>query len=185
MQCAEYVNRIMGSTFGDTMADKISKAKDTNGQVGSAIVWDAGDKVHGHIGIILADNGDSWTVRSSNMRGDTMVTTDVIPKNIAKGYYTPDSVKNLPSDVSGIYDPKQDKNLVPIGSSSDGGLFQDNNQGGKTISGKEAEALYGQNTLTTSQFTPDQIAVMSTITGKPTAGDKVTLAKYGLDEAKL
>lgn len=47
------------------------------------------------------------------------------------------------------------------------------------MTGNEAKAMYGQTTPEkTSQFTPDQIAVMSTITGKPTAGDKETLAKY-------
>lgn len=145
MQCAEYVNRIMGTSFGSSMQDKLNKANEKTGQVGSAIVWDAGDKTYGHIGIILADNGDSWTVRSSNIRGDTKISTDTIPKSVAKGYFTPDAVKNMPMEVTGKYDPVQDKNLTQIGNSKDGGIFQDKNTG-QTITGQEAEALYGQKT---------------------------------------
>jgi hypothetical protein len=41
MQCAEYVNRIMGTSFGDTIENKLKIATDSTGQVGSAAVWDA------------------------------------------------------------------------------------------------------------------------------------------------
>lgn len=119
MQCAEYVNRVMGTSFGSSMSDKLGKATDKTGQVGSAAVWDAGDAEHGHVGIIIGDNGDTWTIRSSNAHGDTMVTTDVVPKSAIKGYHTPEAVKNMPSSASGIYDPLQDKNLVQVGNSTE------------------------------------------------------------------
>lgn len=72
-------------------------------------------------------------------------------------------------DVTGVYKPLEDsKNLTPLFQKADGTeVYKDNNTG-KEITGKEAEALYGK-TVSKSDFTPDQIAVMSTITGKPTA----------------
>jgi len=92
-----------------------------------------------------------------------------VPKSAIKGGHTPKAVKDMPMEVSGVYDANQDKNLTPIGQNADGsGIFYDNTTG-ETITGKEAEAMYGQQQGTTSQFTPDQIAVMQTITGKPTA----------------
>lgn len=148
MQCAEYVNRIMGTSFWDTIEDKLSKATDKIGQVGSAAVWDAGDSKYGHVGVIIADNGDTWTIRSSNIHGDTMVSTDVVPKSSVKGYLTTDAVKNMPSSATGIYDPLQDKNLVQVGNSTEWGIFYDNTTG-QTMTGNEAKNVYGKTTQAT------------------------------------
>jgi hypothetical protein len=67
-----------------------------------------------------------------------------VPKSAIKGGHTPKAVKDMPMEVSGVYDANQDKNLTPIGQNADGsGIFYDNTTG-KTVTGKEAEAMYGQ-----------------------------------------
>lgn len=70
------------------------------------------------------------------------MSIDSIPKSVIEGGYTPDSVKNMPMEVSGVYDPNQDKNLTPIGQNRDGsGIFLDKNTN-KTISEGEAKSMY-------------------------------------------
>lgn len=184
MQCAEFVNRIVGTSFESGKA--AAKDDPSTLRVGSVASWaPAGSWVYEHAGIIIGEEGDNWIIKSANLRGNGIISTDTIPKSAIKWGYTPKWLDNLPNEVSGVYDPLKDTKLTPIGQNKDwSGIYLDTRTN-QTISGKEAEALYGQTPGTTSQFTPDQIAVMSTITGKPTAGDKVTLAKYGLDEAKL
>lgn len=184
MQCAEFVNRVTGTSFESGKAANVQPANTL--WVGSIASWSpAGAGKYWHAGIIVWQEGDNWIIKSVNLRWNGIVSIDSIPKSVIEWGYTPESVKNMPMEVSGVYDPNQDTNLTPIGQNNDGtGVYLDKNTN-KTISESEAKNLYGNTTGQQSQFTPDQIAVMQTITGKPTAGDKVTLAKYGLDEAKL
>lgn len=90
-------------------------------------------------------------------------------------------------NLANQYSPDTDKQLTAVGSTPNGWKLYLDARTNNTITGEEAKSLYWQATTGApkSQFTPEQIAVMSTITGKPTAWDKETLAKYGLDEAKL
>lgn len=86
------------------------------------------------------------------------------------------------------YSAQADSQLSQIGNSTEWGLFMDARTG-KTITGNQAQQLYGsapaQSTNKGSKYTPDQLSVMSVITGKPTAWDKATLKRYGLSEADL
>lgn len=185
MQCAEFVNRVAGTSFSSGKA--ANKEPASSLWVGSIASWSpAGAGKYGHAGIIVGQEWDNWIIKSVNLRWNGIVSIDSIPKSVIEWGYTPDSVKNMPMEVSGVYDPNQDTNITPIGQNKDGtGIYIDNNTN-KTISEEEAKALYGSTVWQqTSQYTPDQIAVMNTITGKPTAGDKVTLAKYKLNEADL
>lgn len=99
MQCAEYVNRIMGSSFWNSLDDKLKIAQDNNGTVGSAVVMDVGTP-EWHIGIITKDLWDSWEVKSSNYNLDGRISVDKIPKWNIAWYYTPDSIKSKPMDSS-------------------------------------------------------------------------------------
>jgi hypothetical protein len=184
MQCAEFVNRVTGTSFASGKAANVQPASTLG--VGSIASWSpSGAGKYGHAGIIVGQEGDNWIIKSVNLRWNGIVSIDSIPKSVIEWGYTPDSVKNIPMEVSWVYDPNQDDNLTGIWSNEKWGLFLNKNTG-ETITGEEAKALYGSTVgQSTYNFTPDQIAVMQTITGKPTAGDKATLAKYGLDEAKL
>ncbi len=99
MQCGEYVNRITGTNYGDTLEQKKTIAREQTGGVGSTVVINTGDTV-GHVGIIMEDLGNAWRVKSSNYHLDGRVSTDIIPKIKAVGYYTPESVKNANSTYS-------------------------------------------------------------------------------------
>lgn len=185
MQCAEFVNRVTGTSFASGKA--ANKQPASSLWIGSIASWSPkGAGEYWHAGIIVGQEGDNWIIKSVNLRWNGIVSIDSIPKSVIEGGYTPEAVKNMPMEVSGVYDPNQDKNLTPIGQNKDGtGVYLDKNTN-QTISESEAKAKYGQSiNNVAAQFTPEQIAVMSTMTGKPTAGDKVTLKKYGLDEAKL
>lgn len=123
MQCSEYVSLIIGKKMGSSFAEKKANAPDSTGQIGSVAVWDAGDKEHGHDGIIVGEEGNNWIVKSSNLRGDGRISTDTIPKSAINNYYTPDGVKNLPNSVTGIYDPLKDTALTPIQNLKDGDML--------------------------------------------------------------
>jgi len=142
MQCAEFVNRVTGTSFESGKAANVQPASTL--WVGSIASWaPAGAGKYEHAGIIVWQEGDNWIIKSVNLRWNGIVSIDTIPKSVIKWGYTPDSVKNMPMEVSGVYDPNQDKNLTPIGTNKDGsGIFLDNKTN-KTISEGEAKALYG------------------------------------------
>lgn len=93
MQCAEYVNRIMGSSFWNSLDSKLKIASDDTGTVGSAVVMDVWTP-EWHIWIITKDLWDAWEVKSSNFNNDGRISVDVIPKDKVAWYYTPDALKN-------------------------------------------------------------------------------------------
>lgn len=151
MQCAEFVNRIVGTSFESGKA----AAKDAPNtlRVGSVASWaPAWSGAYEHAGIIIGEEGNNWIIKSANLRWNGIVSVDTVPKSVIKWGYTPDSVKSLPNEVSGVYDPLKDTQLTPTWSSQDWGLFYDSRTD-KTITGKEAEALYGK--AGTSWFTDD------------------------------
>lgn len=92
MQCGEYVNRITGTAYGDTLAQKKLIGNESTGWVWSTVVIDVGNDI-GHVGIIMEDLGNAWKVKSSNYHLDGRVSIDVVPKSKAVGYKTPEAVK--------------------------------------------------------------------------------------------
>lgn len=53
---------------------------------------------NGHVGIVVSQDADTITVKSSNYNGDGTVSTDTFQKDDPriKGYYAPESVYNSP-----------------------------------------------------------------------------------------
>lgn len=154
MQCAEFVNRITGTSFPSGKA--AAKDDPSTLRVGSVASWmPAWAWEYWHAGIIVGESGDNWIIKSANLRGNGIVSIDTIPKSAIKGGYTTESVKNLPNEVSGVYDPLKDKQLTPIGTNKDGsGIFLDTRTN-KTISWDEAKALYSS-TVSQSGYTSEQ-----------------------------
>jgi hypothetical protein len=102
------------------------------------------------------------------------VSIDSIPKSVIEGGYTPEAVKNMPMEVSGVYDPNQDKNLTPIGQNKDGtGIYLDKNTN-QTISESEAKAKYGQQQSTQNQGIGQDPALRSIAIGQIAFGKNMS-----------
>lgn len=142
MQCAEFVNRIVGTSFESGKA--AAKDDPSTLRVGSVASWaPAGSWVYEHAGIIIGEEGDNWIIKSANLRGNGIISTDTIPKSAIKWGYTPKWLDNLPNEVSGVYDPLKDTKLTPIGQNKDwSGIYLDTRTN-QTISEGEAKSLYG------------------------------------------
>lgn len=94
-ECGEYVNDITGLWLGDKLEDKLSKMTNkwvydfTTGRyisdesvwIWHAVVWNPWKNQWGHTGIVIADNGDSVLVRSSNMSNDWKISDDWVEKS--------------------------------------------------------------------------------------------------------
>lgn len=92
-ECAEYVNDIVGTKMGSTYDSKLAVCNEATGWVGSVVAWKpTGSGNFGHTGIIVDEDANNYYVKSSNYVPWT-VTTEKIPKESIKNFYTPPEIK--------------------------------------------------------------------------------------------
>lgn len=104
-ECAEYVNDIAGTKMGSSYSSKQAVCNEPTGWVGSIVAWQPnGSGNYGHTGIIVNEDENNWYVKSSNYVPWT-VTTEKIPKESIKNFYTPDSVKQATQQAQETQQP--------------------------------------------------------------------------------
>lgn len=88
-ECAEFVNDITSGKIGrlgDTIKDKLNVCNSKDWEVGKVAVWNPWNNKYGHTGIIMWEDGDNWIIKSSNLKSDGKVSTDLVPKDSIQGY---------------------------------------------------------------------------------------------------
>lgn len=83
-ECGEYVNDVMAGSiprFWDTYTDKLNVANEEYWTIWAAAVWNPGNTQYGHVWIIVWAEGDNWIIKSSNLRNDGAISTDLVPKS--------------------------------------------------------------------------------------------------------
>lgn len=92
-ECWEYVNDVMGWSIGrfwDTYTDKLNVANEQYWGIWAAAVWNPGNTQYGHVWVIVWEQGTNWVIKSSNLKSDGTISTDLVPKSHISGY------KNVP-----------------------------------------------------------------------------------------
>lgn len=97
-ECAEYVNDIFWDALWGRLwslyNDKLKIATEKSWWVGSVAVWQPDPSGEyskwGHAGVIVweSEDGKSWHIKSSNIKGDGIISVDEVPKSVIDGYKT-------------------------------------------------------------------------------------------------
>lgn len=98
-ECGEYVNDAMWGSIPRFWNDYNSKLKVADEQywtIWAAAVWNPGNNKFGHVWIIIWEQGDNWVIKSSNLKNDWAISTDIIPKDTIEWYKNTTNIDKTP-----------------------------------------------------------------------------------------
>lgn len=103
-ECSEYVNDaysgLLPQKLWSTYSSKLDVCNEPTGWVWSIVAWNPNwSGTYGHTGIVVDEDANNYYVKSSNYVPWT-VTTEPIPKQTIKNFYTPPEIKQVQEQES-------------------------------------------------------------------------------------